>query len=48
MNGYRQDDGRLDWLLTDFARSTPGVVHALVVSSDGLRLRRRQIGRAHV
>ncbi len=38
MNGHRQDDGRLDWLLTDFARSTPGVVHALVVSSDGLRL----------
>ena len=30
--------GELDWLLTDFARSTPGVVHALVVSSDGLRL----------
>lgn len=33
-----QDNGQLDWLLTDFARSTPGVVHALVVSSDGLRL----------
>lgn len=32
------DNGQLDWLLTDFARGTPGVVHALVVSSDGLRL----------
>lgn len=32
------DDGHLDWLLTDFARSTPGVRHAMVVSSDGLRL----------
>lgn len=32
------DDGRLDWLLTDFARGTPGVVHALVVSADGLLL----------
>jgi uncharacterized protein len=31
-------DGQLDWLLEDFARSTPGVIHALVVSSDGLRL----------
>jgi predicted regulator of Ras-like GTPase activity (Roadblock/LC7/MglB family) len=28
----------MDWLLSDFARSTPGVVHGLVVSSDGLRL----------
>ena len=32
-------DGRqLDWLLVDFVRSTAGVRHALVVSSDGLRL----------
>ena len=31
-------DGRLDWLLGDFARSTPGVEHALVVSGDGLKL----------
>ena len=31
-------DGRLDWLLGDFARCTPGVRHALVVSGDGLRL----------
>ena len=30
--------GQLDWLLTDFARATPGVLHALVVSGDGLRL----------
>lgn len=30
--------GRLDWLLTDFVRGTPGVMHALVVSGDGLRL----------
>jgi uncharacterized protein len=32
------EDGPLDWMLTDFARSAPGVVHALVVSSDGLCL----------
>jgi uncharacterized protein len=31
-------DRRLDWLLADFVRRTPGVVHALVVSGDGLRL----------
>lgn len=30
--------GRLDWLLADFLRRTPGVVHALVVSGDGLRV----------
>ncbi|HEU0089344.1 MAG TPA: roadblock/LC7 domain-containing protein [Pseudonocardiaceae bacterium] len=30
--------GQLDWLLTDFIRSTPGVQHALVVSGDGLLL----------
>ncbi|HEY6422810.1 MAG TPA: roadblock/LC7 domain-containing protein [Pseudonocardiaceae bacterium] len=30
--------GQLDWLVTDFARSTPGVLHALVVSGDGLAL----------
>jgi predicted regulator of Ras-like GTPase activity (Roadblock/LC7/MglB family) len=29
---------RLDWLLVDFARETPGVVTALVVSVDGLPL----------
>ncbi|MGI5128245.1 roadblock/LC7 domain-containing protein [Pseudonocardia sp. CA-107938] len=30
--------GRLDWLLDEFARATPGVVHVVVVSGDGLRL----------
>lgn len=30
--------GRLDWLLGNFQRTTPGVVHALVVSGDGLRV----------
>ena len=29
---------RLDWLLVDFARETPGVTTALVVSVDGLPL----------
>ncbi|WP_214368568.1 roadblock/LC7 domain-containing protein [Pseudonocardia sp. H11422] len=31
-------NGGLDWLLVDFLKTTPGVVHALVVSGDGLRL----------
>lgn len=30
--------GRLDWLLVEFARNTPGVIHVVVVSGDGLRL----------
>lgn len=30
--------GQLDWLLTDFIRGTPGLLHALVVSGDGLPL----------
>jgi predicted regulator of Ras-like GTPase activity (Roadblock/LC7/MglB family) len=30
--------GQLDWLLAEFVRGTPGVIHALVVSGDGLRL----------
>jgi predicted regulator of Ras-like GTPase activity (Roadblock/LC7/MglB family) len=30
--------GRLDWLLVDFARGTPGVVSAVVMSVDGLAL----------
>lgn len=30
--------GQLDWLLVDFTRQTPGVVNAVVVSGDGLRL----------
>ncbi len=31
-------DGRLDWLLVEFTRDTPGVREALVVSVDGLRM----------
>ena len=38
MTGVQDPHSQLDWLLADFARSTPGVLHALVVSSDGLRL----------
>ena len=38
MNAANQARGQLDWLLADFIRSTPGVVHALVVSGDGLRV----------
>lgn len=39
MNGAtNQGRGQLDWLLADFLRNTPGVVHALVVSGDGLRV----------
>ncbi len=30
--------GQLDWLLVEFVRETPGVVHGVVVSGDGLRL----------
>jgi predicted regulator of Ras-like GTPase activity (Roadblock/LC7/MglB family) len=30
--------GRLDWLLVDFARGTPGVVSVVVMSVDGLAL----------
>jgi predicted regulator of Ras-like GTPase activity (Roadblock/LC7/MglB family) len=30
--------GRLDWLLVEFTRDVPGVVNAVVVSGDGLRL----------
>ena len=30
--------GQLDWLLVEFVRDTPGVVKAVVVSGDGLRL----------
>lgn len=29
---------KLDWLLAEFVRETPGVTQALVVSADGLRL----------
>ena len=38
MTTAHQARGQLDWLLADFLRSTPGVVHALVVSADGLRV----------
>ena len=31
-------NGQLDWLLTDFVRGISGVLHALVVSGDGLPL----------
>ncbi len=30
--------GQLDWLINDFTRDTPGVLHALVLSGDGLLL----------
>lgn len=32
------DRRHLDWLLIDFAKGTPGVMHALVVTGDGLPL----------
>lgn len=38
MNTVGPANGQLDWLLTDFMRGTPGVLHALVVSGDGLPL----------
>jgi predicted regulator of Ras-like GTPase activity (Roadblock/LC7/MglB family) len=38
MTTANQARGQLDWLLADFLRTTPGVVHALVVSADGLRV----------
>jgi hypothetical protein len=37
-NSSGQVCGQLDWLLTGFQRSAPGVVHAAVVSGDGLRV----------
>jgi uncharacterized protein len=38
MKGTGEARGQLDWLLASFLRSTPGVLHALVVSGDGLRV----------
>jgi predicted regulator of Ras-like GTPase activity (Roadblock/LC7/MglB family) len=38
MIGASPTRGQLDWLLASFLRSTPGAVHALVVSGDGLRV----------
>jgi predicted regulator of Ras-like GTPase activity (Roadblock/LC7/MglB family) len=32
--------GKLDWLLSSFARQVPDVAHAIAVSGDGLRLAR--------
>jgi predicted regulator of Ras-like GTPase activity (Roadblock/LC7/MglB family) len=34
----RAHSGQLDWLLDEFVGATPGVVHGVVVSGDGLRL----------
>jgi predicted regulator of Ras-like GTPase activity (Roadblock/LC7/MglB family) len=36
VNAAGATPGQLDWLINDFARGTPGVLHALVVSGDGL------------
>ena len=33
-----QGPRQMDWLLDDFVRATPGVLHSLVISGDGLRL----------
>jgi predicted regulator of Ras-like GTPase activity (Roadblock/LC7/MglB family) len=33
-----RDPRDFGWLIDNFARSTPGVLHALIVSSDGLAL----------
>lgn len=38
MTGTSQARGELDWLLASFLRGTPGVMHALVSSADGLRI----------
>jgi len=37
-HGQGSSTGQLGWLLDGFTRSTPGVIHALVVSGDGLRI----------
>ena len=37
-NGHGPGTGHLGWLLDSFTRATPGVIHALVVSGDGLRI----------
>jgi uncharacterized protein len=34
----RAATGRLDWMLSEFTRDTPGVDLAVVLSADGLRL----------
>ena len=38
MSVASQARGKLDWMLNNFQRATPGVLHALVVSADGLRV----------
>jgi hypothetical protein len=38
MSAPSQTRGQLDWLLNNFQEATPGVLHALVVSGDGLRV----------
>nr|PZN48120.1 MAG: dynein regulation protein LC7 [Actinomycetota bacterium] len=38
MTGLSTAARRFDWLVTEFVRETPGVAHAIVVSSDGLPL----------
>lgn len=38
MTTANQAPPKLDWLLNNFQQSTPGVVHSLVVSADGLRV----------
>lgn len=38
MTVNRSATARLGWLVDDFVRATPGVVHAYVVSGDGLRM----------
>jgi uncharacterized protein len=46
MRGPLSGQGQLDWLLEAFLLQTPGVVHALVTSGDGLRIASdRQIDR---
>ncbi|MEV4101516.1 roadblock/LC7 domain-containing protein [Nonomuraea sp. NPDC049649] len=38
MNDLSQAARGVDWLVTDFVNSVPGVAHAVVVSADGLPL----------
>ncbi|MBB5778065.1 roadblock/LC7 domain-containing protein [Nonomuraea angiospora] len=38
MNDLSQSARGVDWLITDFVSTVPGVAHAVVVSSDGLPL----------
>jgi predicted regulator of Ras-like GTPase activity (Roadblock/LC7/MglB family) len=47
MTASGQTGRRMDWLLDDFVRATPGVRHSLVISGDGLRLAAsREVGTA--